>query len=238
MKKISFSEIYHKRLKKYFNINNKPWEWDILYIEKANKYIWYIKWIPWLKMIGVWNSVSMNYSNEKSDIDLFIVTSENRMWLARLIITLVFQILWIRKNSKQHSWKLCLSFFATTSWLNFQDFALKDDIYLYFWIIYFKPILDFDNTYHKFIETNSSWADFWKHKNMLNNNKYIKYEEKTNYWNSKTLDCLNNLIKKIWIKKTKRNYESLWKPFGIRINDNLLKFHNNDKRKEIIKDIL
>jgi hypothetical protein len=35
------------------------------------------------------------------------------------------------------------------------------------------------------------------------------------------------------LPKTIKNYKKLWKPYGIIINDNMLKFHNNDVRKKI-----
>jgi hypothetical protein len=43
--KLSFSKKQHKSFKKYFQIKDFPSKWDKLYIEKAIKYIKYIKWI-------------------------------------------------------------------------------------------------------------------------------------------------------------------------------------------------
>jgi len=40
------------------------------------------------------------------------------------------------------------------------------------------------------------------------------------------LTLLNNLLKKIFLPKTLRHYEKIGKPYGVIINDNLLKFHN------------
>jgi len=53
----------------------------------------FIKWIPGLRMVGIGNSVSMNSASKNSDIDLFIVTDKNRMWLVRILVTLIFQVL-------------------------------------------------------------------------------------------------------------------------------------------------
>ena len=63
--------------------------------------------------------------------------------------------------------------------MDFSNFKLENDIYLYFWIIYFKPILDFDNTYELFLEKNNNWADFSEYKNILEKNrKLVKYTNK------------------------------------------------------------
>ena len=94
------------------------------FYKKTEKYIKFIKWIPGIKMIGIWNSISMNSATKNSDIDLLIVTDNNKMWLVRILVTLIFQILWVRKTSKKHSWRFCLSFFCTLKWLNFWKFIL------------------------------------------------------------------------------------------------------------------
>ena len=172
----NFNKIEHEKFIKHFKIKNSPSNIEKEFFNKTEKYLKYISWIPWLKMIWIWNSISMNCASKDSDIDLFIVTWPNSMWLNRIIITIIFQLLWVRKTANKHAWRFCLSFFATTNWLNFTNWKIEDDIYLYFWIIYFKPILNFDNTYDYFIKQNSKWADFDEYQDIIKKNKkYIKY---------------------------------------------------------------
>lgn len=235
--KQKFWEEYNKKFIKYFNLKNSPWEIENNYIKKTVKYLKYIKWIPWLRMVWIWNSIAMNSAKDSSDIDLYIVTSNNLMWFVRIIITFIFQILWVRKNSKNHKWRFCLSFFSTLDWMNFWSFKIDNDIYLYFWIIYFKPILDFNNTYDLFLEKNSSWADFWEYNNMLKNNKtFIKY-----YWDKKDKKFythINKLFKNIFLPKTLKHFNKIWKPYWVVINNNLLKFHNWDIREKIRDELI
>jgi len=228
-----------------------PWEVEKQYIEKTIKYIKYIKWIPGIKMIGIWNSISMNSATLDSDIDLFIVSDNNRMWLVRILCTLIFQVLWVRKTEKKHAWRMCLSFFCTLKTVDFWEFSLEKDPYLYFWILYFKPLLDNNGTYSLFLEKNKSWADFSEFGNIIEENKsWIKYSKeilstegfnplKKKEWKycfpTKILNIINNLLKKLFLPKTLRHYKKLWKPFWIIINDNMLKFHNWDIRKQIAK---
>jgi hypothetical protein len=203
-------------------------------------------------MIWIWNSISMNYWDRDSDIDLFIVTNQNRLWLNRFIITIIFYILWVKKTARKHAWKLCLSFFVAENSLNFEKIAIKNDIYLYFWIIHLKPILDYDNTYEKFIKINSSYYNFKEYKDIISNNKkYIKYKNFSHnaisstkkisshiWWkNSKILNFIEKIIKAIWLPKTISSYKKLWRPYWIVINDDMLKFHNNDRRKKVRKDL-
>lgn len=225
------------------------------FYKKTEKYLKFIKWIPGLKMIWVWNSISMNSASKNSDIDLLIVTSNNSMWFVRILVTFIFQILWVRKNEKNHSWRFCLSFFCTIDWLDFSQFALKKDPYLYFWILYFKPILDYKNTYNLFLEKNKNWADFEEYKNILEKNKkYIKFSKNSHIipFNKGDEDIIklnnlraegfsplrivNNICKKIFLPKTIKTYNKIWKPYWVIINENMLKFHNWDIRKEIAKN--
>jgi len=57
--------------------------------------------------------------------------------------------------------------------MDFSNFKLENDIYLYFWIVYFKPILDFNNTYELLLEKNSNWADFSEYSDIIEENKKI-----------------------------------------------------------------
>ncbi len=245
-----FDRKTHKQFIKYFNIKENPTQIELDFLEKTKKYIRFVKWIPGLRMVWIWNSISMNCSSRNSDIDLFIVTTQNSMWFNRIIITIIFQILWVRKNSKNHAWRFCLSFFSTLDWLDFSSWKIENDIYLYFWIVYFKPILDFNNTYSLFINKNKSWADFSEYNNIIEINKtYIKIQNKnkcSSFLLSKRKDSglsyeiikfLNNILKKLFLPKTLKSYIKINKPYWIIINDNLLKFHNNDIRKNTAKKI-
>ena len=245
MKK-KFDKSFHSKFMKYLNIKQYPSEVEKWFYKKTEKFIKFVKWIPWLKMLWIWNSISMNCATIDSDIDLFIVTSPNTLWLNRIIITFIFQILFVRKTEKKHAWRFCLSFFATTTWLDFSSWKIENDIYLYFWIVYFKPILDNDNTYELFLEKNSSWADFSEYKEIIEDNKkYVKYKKTLNSPNKcphsispKGIWLLNSLLKKIFLPKTLKHYENIWKPYWVIISNDLLKFHNGDIRKKIKEDLI
>jgi hypothetical protein len=78
-----------------------------------------------------------------SDIDLFVVTSPRRLWTVRILMTLVFQLLGVRRYGKKIAGRLCLSFFSTTDGLDMSEIALDGgDPYLATWVKYLSPILD------------------------------------------------------------------------------------------------
>jgi predicted nucleotidyltransferase len=198
-------------------------------------------------MIWVGNSISMNAWTPDSDIDLFIITSPNKLWTVRILITLIFQILWVRKTSSKHAGRFCLSFFATENALDFSSFAIENDVYLYFRILYFKPILNFDNTYENFIEANATWADFSLYQDIIEENKKgVKIKNSnsnknkiSNVRNTTGLHSLpEKLLKKIFLSRTLKTYEKLRKPFWVIINDDMLKFHDKDVREKVRDEII
>lgn len=235
MKQIFWEKIFNN-FKNHFQIKENYSEVEEKLLEKTYKYIKFIKWIPGIKMIWIWNSLAMKTATKNSDIDIFIVTKENSMWFCRILITFIFQILGVRKTEKNHASRFCLSFFATEKAMNFWDFKIENDIYLYFWIVYFKPIFVVWETYKNFLEENKTWANFEDYENILEENKnFIKYqkeEKNCKFWNL-ILWFFDKILKKIFLRKTLKHFEKIWKPYGVIINDNLLKFHNDDIRKEI-----
>ncbi len=236
--KQKFSKEIHEKFKKYFDIKENQSDIEKDFFKKTYKYVNYIKWIPWLKMISIWNSLAMNNANSESDIDLYIVTTRNSMWLNRIIITFLFQIMWVRKNDKNHAGRFCLSFFSTLDWMSFKNWKIENDIYLYFWIIYMKPILDYDSTYKNFINLNKEWLEIDEYKDIIyNNKKFIQYKKNTKNWLilDKIITILDKIVKKLLLPKTLSHFEKIWKPYWVIINDDLLKFHNNDIRKETKK---
>ena len=233
MKQI-FGEKMFNKFKKEFNLKEDFSEIEEKYLEKANKYIKFIKWLPGLKMIWIGNSLAMKSATKDSDIDLYIVTDKNAMWFVRIMVTFIFQVLWVRKDETHHAWRFCLSFFSTIDGMDFSSFKIDDDVYLYFWIVYFKPIADYSNTYEKFLEENNSWANFDDYKEIIEENKkFIKYKRKAWFNNFFLTWLFDKLFKKIFLKRTLNHFEKIWKPYGVIISDDLLKFHNWDVRKEI-----
>lgn len=231
---LKFWENDFNKFKILQDIKDYPWDLEENLIEKTIKYLKYIKWIPWLKMIAIWNSIAMNSAKNTSDIDLFIVASKRRLWLVRIFVTFIFHVLWVRKVQNKHKSRFCLSFFCTTDAMNLEKIAIKNDIYLYFWMIYLKPILNYDTTWETFINENKKWCDFDNYNSIIENNKkYIFYKKNTIKYNCKLLNSFEKILKSIFLPKTKKSFIKLWKPFWVIINDNMLKFHDKDKREKI-----
>lgn len=56
--------------------------------------------IPWIEAVGVTGSLAVNNSESLDDIDFLIITREKRLWITRLLVTLIAQF-----KGKRRSWK-------------------------------------------------------------------------------------------------------------------------------------
>lgn len=212
-------------IKKYPNDHEK-WLFD-----RAQKYIKKIAHIPWIEMIAVVNSLSMYATHKDSDIDLFIITKPSMIWFVRFFSTLLFWFHWVWRKNEDISGNFCLSFFITTESMDLSQISIKDDIYLYYWIYYMKPIISYNDTYDAFIEQNKWVTLDEKQKEM--NILYMQHAHPYMPVLQSFYKIIDKCIKYILKKKSIKTHAKLWYPKGIIINDTMLKFHNNDAREKI-----
>ena len=64
---------------------------------KAVRLAKFYRFIPFVRMMAVVNSLAYSNAKENSDIDFFIITSKNKIWLARF-----FTILFVRTFGLRH----------------------------------------------------------------------------------------------------------------------------------------
>jgi len=223
------------KLEKYLWVKSEPSKQEILLWEKVSAYNTYFAKIPWILWIAICNSLSMNATHKDSDIDLFIITKKNRLWTVRILMTLILTLLWERKNKNNHAGKFCLSFFITEQGLNLKNIAIENDIYLAYWIDSLKPIISRKNIFSIFCNENAELLG----KDKEEKQKIIEHPLlKTPRLLTICWDICEKLLKSIFLPRTKKSFQKLWKPFWIVISDTMLKFHNTDKRKKIRDKII
>lgn len=236
-------------LREYLKIKDTQWKHEEKLWLKVKKYQKIFKYIPGILCVCVWNSLAMNAAHRYSDIDLFIITKTNRIWIGRILLTLLVSLLWQRKTVKNHAGKFCLSFFITEKYLSLENIAIENDIYLQYWVQTLVPIVNKNNTFEKFIQENEKWCSLASPHSWILSPLKDKWEKKrsdylevgarqrrfrgegkflTRLWN-----ILEKLLKKMFLPRTKKSFQKLWKPFWVVITDDMLKFHDRDRRKEI-----
>lgn len=72
----------------------------------------YLKYIPFVRGVGLTGSQAMGQERSGSDIDLFLFTDERFLWTARTFVTGFFQILGVRRHGKKIANRFCLNHYV------------------------------------------------------------------------------------------------------------------------------
>lgn len=210
---------------------------------KWNKALKIIKWFqiaPFLKSVCANGSLARGFMDEDSDLDVFVIVKRGRIWTARFTLSLLTAIMGVKRFRSAFNVrdKICFNHFITDKSL----------------VMPFRNIctactysrLDFiygdKNTLKKFYADN-----IWINDYLLNFQGQLKMNERVVSRSSlriigmaaewllggKTGDLLENLLKKIQLRRIKNNLPA--KINGrIVVNDSQLEFHDDYPDKKII----
>lgn len=198
---------------------------------------------PQIFLIALCNSRAMGEADENSDIDLFIIARKGNLWTARFIVTALTSMLGVRRRNthglqkwtpeyiKRTKDRFCLSFFITEEAMNFESIRLQpNDPYLNRWIYTLIPLINKNATYEHFMEAN--WVE--PTQTVVNPSWKLFLIRLGNIFGFFSL--FESVVKKVWLPKTLKTYETLGKPWWVVISDSMLKFHDQDVRKEYQKN--
>lgn len=202
----------------------------------------YMRSVPFTKMIAVCNNLAYDNPSETSDIDLFIVVRPGRMWLARLLITLILHFYGVRRHGNKVAGRFCLSFFVTSDKIDMREFELPgEDPYLAYWAKNLRPIVG-EKEYLRFQELNHDWlADYGLSFDDSYKKHMYHYEEGRLKRFAEWLlggfvgDQFEKLLKMTLKKKTLRSMKNLGVNANVIVTDEILKFHNYDRRQEYLE---
>lgn len=203
-----------------------------------------IRSVPFLKAVFVCNTAGSGQAGEDSDIDFFIVTEKNRIWITRLFVTFLLELFRLRRVGNRIKNKICLSFYVTTENLDLAKLRVADDdIHFAYWLNQMLPVFDPDNYYLKFLQANSWTKTYLPNLDAKQTASYLskipesrlgkiwkKAWEKM--WQGSYGDLINNQAKQIQLSKMKQSGKPIDRgnDKGVVINDGILKFHEKDTR--------
>ena len=218
-------------------------------IKRAQRAARLLRLIPFLRAVFLCNNVGMETADEDSDIDVFIIVKDGRIWLARFFATLILSLFGLRRTRKKITNQVCLSFYLSDKFLNLRSLRIADpDIYLIYWLANLTPIYDPDNLEQKMFAANAWVKDYLKNygldarrfESALTPDSWASKKFKqalTAMWQGQYGNILESQAREVQKTKMKFNAKSLAKQPDSRvvINDQMLKFHENDRRAEYQK---
>jgi len=215
---------------KYYLPGVRPVSWNLRYkyskdlMKEARVSVKLLSLIPWLKMVAVTGAVASHNAVKDDDVDVFIVSEKNRLWITRFFVFLILKSVGKYAQKGENNRKLCCNLFADESGMRWRKD--KQNIYVAREMLSIQPLLDRDDTYYKFIQANS-WA--LKHFNNYKMEFPTKYSDR-NLHKSRLVNIFENSLRKFQINymKDKRTSEIATKHF--------IHFNKHDHAKEILSE--
>lgn len=132
-------------------------------LTKLKKLVFIFKFLPFIKLVCVTGALAMKNCDADDDIDLMIVTAKNRLWLTRLVVSLLLlpHLRGGRMDSSKVADRICINL-----WLDETALAIKQqNLYIAHEICQTQPIFERDDFYNKFINANLWYKNYlpnWK----------------------------------------------------------------------------
>lgn len=108
-----------------------------------------IAMFPFVKAVCISGSLSKGYADEESDIDFFIITAANRLWICRTLLHVFKKFTFLVK--KQHSY--CMNYFLDES----RPCLEEQNKFTGTEIVTLIPLHD-EGVFDSFVEANSGWV--------------------------------------------------------------------------------
>ena len=172
---------------------------------KAEKISKLLYRFPYVRAVGVSGSVSKNFANENADIDYFIITKANRLWIARTLLHLFKKNPFLKHRNEYY----CMNYFVDEADLLIEEKNIYTATELYTIV----PMAG-NGSMKKFFDANSWSHNFFPNVGL----PLVKEEKKRSSWykrfaeflfNNKLGDWLDNyffrLTTKRWKKKEDEN---------------------------------
>ncbi len=205
-----------------------------------------LTFVPFVEAFFVCNTVASAAAKEDSDIDVFIIVKDERLWIARLLVTVLLSIVGMRRTGAHVANKICLSFYATNDALDFSSITIDDpDIYLAQWIPQLLPLYDPYDRYSDIMKKNSWVFRYMPHAResfrmacqfVVTPGRWSLAWRRIweTMWKGRYGDLIESQAKALQYAKMKLNYRSVQHANDSRvvITDSMLKFHENDRRAQ------
>lgn len=190
----------------------------------AQKYAKWLRLIPWVWYVGISGSLAMQNASEEDDIDFFVITAPNRLWLTRFLSVLLLDILGVRRRPGMWNFKnrICLNMFVNGGALSF----VKSDQNLYsaHEMTQMKTLINKYHAYERFLAANDWILQFLPQAVTL-----IKYKPFVLYRN-RLFDGLEKITKFLQLRyMMKRRTTEV-------VKDTALRFHPKDARAWVMAE--
>ncbi|WP_299887480.1 nucleotidyltransferase domain-containing protein [uncultured Lacinutrix sp.] len=205
-------------------------------LPKAKKVSKFISKFPYVENVSISGALSKGYYDDEGDFDFFIITTPNKLWIARTLLIIFKKIFLL--NSKKY---FCVNYFISSNHLNIPErnrFTATEITTLI--PVYGKA------PFSKFIQENN-WA-----KNEFPNKKIVNSETIEaikkpiitkcieRVFNTHFGDLLDDTFRKMTLKKWKINFNHMSEEdfkIAMKSTKNVSKHHPQHFQKKVINEL-
>lgn len=129
---------------------------------QVEKFVQWVNWVPWIHSIWVTGSLAMKNAQTDQDIDFMIMTAAHRLWLTRLLVTML--VLAVGKKRAPHGKET--QTWCFNLWLDEEHLQLpieKRNVYTAYEVMQTKVVFDRGESARKFWNENK-----WVRKFLVN----------------------------------------------------------------------
>lgn len=124
--------------------------------------------VPFVRTIGLKNSLSFGSARMQSDVDLFVIVKAPFIALARDVINLILGFKGARAYPHHRAGKIAIEVWLDTQNLHIEDFRLdENDHLLNFWAAHLTPVYNEGNVFQEFLKANSWLKKAFPHHQVL-----------------------------------------------------------------------
>lgn len=187
----------------------------------------WLQYIPTVFLVGVTGGVAANNADSEDDIDLFFITAKKTIWISRLLVILVLDLLGIRRKpgDTRVSNKICVNMFMSEDAMGVVK--KEQDLFSAHEVLQMEPLWSRRNTYWRFLQANVWVSDLlpvaWNIKNIGRN----QHPKISHWWTRVSRKMLRNIevpakYFQLWYMRRRRSREV--------ITEGVLRFHPRDAR--------
>lgn len=205
-------------------------------IRTAKKLIGLFSWLPFIRSIMLANIIGPNNVKAQSDIDLFIVTKKNRVWMIKGIASFIFAVLNLRPTKKKSKNTVCLSYLVDETALDLSNGLFNNnDWYFGYWLSGLVPLYGSPDIYEELLEKNpwlKTMLPNWRAANPRPLKRFVTNNNSKNsfaFWN--IFEKMAHAFHMLVLAKALR--ERANRDAAVIINDHVLKLHPSDRRDKL-----
>ena len=215
-------------------------------VKKAKQIARLLYKFPYIRAIGLSGSVSKNFADENSDIDYFLITEANRLWIARTLLLIFRKNPFLKNRDKYY----CMNYFVDE-----EDLVIKEkNIYTATELFTLIPLAG-SASLKKFFEKNSWSYNYFPNRALPIVNEEINFKNPwfkkltEFFFNNRFGNWLDNYLFKLttarWQKKEEeKKLNAKGERMGLKTNKHFSKpnpifFHNAfiENYKQRIKEV-